>query len=195
MTPSGSYTTKIVGGKRYWYHDGKRVAVAKVPLSVRQGKTNNSIKKSPSKYGVSPQTRQNLQDLLAEMKAEQKSPNKSTVRKSPKRSTVKKATVRKAPVKKTAVKKVSISHLQDNCHMMTKKEILGHLAHVDKSALCEAIRCMKREPVKVSKTTLKKKRDAYLNDLDSSGEMCIGQPIPRCPESYCSKSKRAYVCF
>ncbi len=33
-----TYTKKTLSGRTYWYKDGKRIAVAKVPASVKSGK-------------------------------------------------------------------------------------------------------------------------------------------------------------
>nr|QBK85630.1 MAG: hypothetical protein LCMAC101_02250 [Marseillevirus LCMAC101] len=43
------YTTKVLSGRTYWYKDGKRIAAAKVPASVKSGKKNGNGKKPSGK--------------------------------------------------------------------------------------------------------------------------------------------------
>ena len=44
-----AYTTKVLSGRTYWYKDGKRVAVAKVPANVKSGKKPSGKKPSGKK--------------------------------------------------------------------------------------------------------------------------------------------------
>ena len=44
-----AYTTKVLSGRTYWYKDGKRIAAAKVPASVKSGKKPNGKKPRSSR--------------------------------------------------------------------------------------------------------------------------------------------------
>jgi hypothetical protein len=46
-----AYTKKVMSGRTYWYKDGKRIAAAKVPANVKNGKKPSGKKPSSKKNG------------------------------------------------------------------------------------------------------------------------------------------------
>ena len=47
-----AYTKKVMSGRTYWYKDGKRIAVAKVPDNVKNGKKPSGKKPSGKKPSI-----------------------------------------------------------------------------------------------------------------------------------------------
>lgn len=52
-----AYTTKVLSGRTYWYKDGKRIAVAKVPANVKSGKKSKPNGSKPKPNGSKPNER------------------------------------------------------------------------------------------------------------------------------------------
>lgn len=180
MIPESKYSTQVVNGRRYWYHNGEKVAAAKVPESIRKkhkspAKKKTSVKKTSVKKPVVKKT--------APAKPAHKSPS------------AKKTSVKKSPAKKKSVTgKMTVSRLQNNCKDMTKEQILKALGEVaDKKTLCQVVNYLPRTPEKVT-SAMVRKRKQYQGDTDVTGLKCLGKPRPRCPGYYCSDSTGNYEC-
>lgn len=170
MIPESKYSTQVVNGRRYWYHNGEKVAAAKVPESIRKKHKSPAKKKAPARK-------------TAPAKPAHKSP-----------SAKKPSAAKKTSVKKSVGGKMSVSRLQNNCKDMTKPQILKALGEVaDKKTLCQIVNYLPRTPEKVT-SAMVRKRKQYQGDTDVTGLKCLGKPIPRCPGYYCSDSTGNYEC-
>jgi hypothetical protein len=184
MIPESKYSTQVVNGRRYWYHNGEKVAAAKVPESIRKkhkspAKKKTSVKKVSSKKPVA---RKPAVKKTAPAKPAHKSPS------------AKKSSAKKSPSKKSVTGKMTVSRLQDNCKDMTKEQILKAIGEVvDKRILCEIVNYLPRPRGEVT-SAMVKKRNMYMGDTDVTGLKCRDKPIPRCPGYYCSDSTGNYEC-
>ncbi|RLI46836.1 hypothetical protein DRO61_08720 [Candidatus Bathyarchaeota archaeon] len=156
-----AYTKKVMSGRTYWYKDGKRIAVAKVPDNVKNGKKPSGKKPSGKKP----------------------SGKKPSIKKP---SSKKNGNGRKP----LAGAKATVN-VQKECRKASKHQIMELLSTLTKDELCKLVDQIPKAPKPVSASMKKKleaRMAKIVNDTHSDPNACDGEPMLRCQGVYCSKS-------